>query len=261
MYNGIGLSTVRGSATSGHVTKNLSHVQPEFFRNKLDMNSGKLNNQATPKLRTGNANAEVLDHNRKRNIEAKIFAFEEELAEKGFTDDEISEKSAQLRKQLELMSRNGDIAQESSKMDSHAIAVKKLAEINKLKSAFGIADDFVEGEAFDPQLQEQRKLARIAEKESKIEEEKKRRLEAESRRVEREERARRTFRDKPVDNLSGSERRTGAISNVDDRNRRVHAPQDELSSSSRGDYRGERSNAGGDRSSHYRDHYTDEYHR
>jgi len=78
MYNGIGLVTPRGSATSGHVTKNLSHVAPEFFRNKLDANSGKQQHQDLAQPNIGRANPEVLEHNRKRAIEAKIFSFQEE---------------------------------------------------------------------------------------------------------------------------------------------------------------------------------------
>ena len=39
-YNGIGLTTPRGSATSGHVQRNLSHLRPDFYRSKLSANSG-----------------------------------------------------------------------------------------------------------------------------------------------------------------------------------------------------------------------------
>ena len=38
--NGIGLTTVRGSVTSGHGTRNLNHIKPEFYRNKLLANTG-----------------------------------------------------------------------------------------------------------------------------------------------------------------------------------------------------------------------------
>ena len=36
MYNGIGLSTVRGSGTSGYVQRNLSHVPATKERKKID---------------------------------------------------------------------------------------------------------------------------------------------------------------------------------------------------------------------------------
>ena len=165
MYNGIGLTTPRGSATSGHVTTNLSHIKPEFFRNKLDANSGKLQNRDVGNIKQARANSDVLEHNRKRSIEAKVFAFQEALLEKGFTDDEIEEKCAQLRLQLENSSKVGDLSKDSSKTDSHAIAMKKMEENAKIKAAFGIGDDFVEGAAFDPEIQEQRRQARLVEKE------------------------------------------------------------------------------------------------
>ena len=36
MYNGIGLSTVRGSGTSGYVQRNLSHVPATKEKRKID---------------------------------------------------------------------------------------------------------------------------------------------------------------------------------------------------------------------------------
>jgi len=36
MYNGIGLTTARGSGTSGYVQKNLSHIKPYAQTNQRD---------------------------------------------------------------------------------------------------------------------------------------------------------------------------------------------------------------------------------
>jgi hypothetical protein len=72
MYNGIGLSTPRGSATSGHVTKNLSYVRPEFYRGKIRENSGK-SDIVHDRSEEVKIDTNILDHKRKREIEAIIF--------------------------------------------------------------------------------------------------------------------------------------------------------------------------------------------
>jgi len=93
MYNGIGLSTPRGSATSGYVTKNLTYIKPEFFRNKLSARSGHYEGAEDAKRRT-KGNEEILRHNEKRAIEAKLFELQEVLLEQGLTDEEIETKLA-----------------------------------------------------------------------------------------------------------------------------------------------------------------------
>jgi serine/arginine repetitive matrix protein 2 len=65
MYNGIGLLTPRGSGTSGYVQTNKFNlrVQPQLIVEERD-------NQRGPKLRK--ANADIIEHNRKREIELKV---------------------------------------------------------------------------------------------------------------------------------------------------------------------------------------------
>jgi serine/arginine repetitive matrix protein 2 len=89
MYNGIGLTTVRGSATSGHVTKNMSHVKPEFFRNKLQANASGNRSGRDDDGKYGRgvrANPEILDHIRKREVEAKLYAARDEFEGLGYTE-------------------------------------------------------------------------------------------------------------------------------------------------------------------------------
>lgn len=159
MYNGIGLTTARGSGTSGHVTKNLSYVKPEFFRNKLDSNSGRNradDSRSVPKISSGNR--DILEHNKKRAVEARLFALQESLEEQGFTDVEIEEKVSRRRQEL-----NNDSGTETTKArgvsgsDTHSIAIRKQEEMVRARNAFGIKDDFVTGEAFDTEVQERKK--------------------------------------------------------------------------------------------------------
>ena len=165
MYNGIGIATPRGTGSSGHVTKNLSHVKPECFRAGRDSNSGKLrqrHDQHSTALPIFTGNRGILEHNRKREIEVCLLDFQELLIGQGCTDAEIEEK---LRcKRIELMDACG--AQSSSgdrhdsisvRKDSHSIAVRKQEDLVRARRAFGIRDIFLSGDGFDPEFQQRRK--------------------------------------------------------------------------------------------------------
>lgn len=162
MYNGIGLQTPRGSATSGHITKNLSYIKPDFFRKGLDANTGR--HEAISHLASmqSKANDDILGHNSKRELEAKIFELQESMVEQGYTDLEIEEKVNELKSQLSKPDRQQVPASRKShaSTDSHEILMRKEVENQKLKNAFGITSNFVEGEAFDPEIQEQKKKER-----------------------------------------------------------------------------------------------------
>ena len=171
MYNGIGLSTVRGSATSGHVQKNLSHIQPQFFRNKLDANTGKQGRRDGSHGDT-QSNAAVLEHNRKHAIEAEIFEFQEDLVDKGYSAEDIEKKVSEFR--ANLMSGNTGVKRSGhgkgvDKMDSHLTSRYKEEKNRQVANAFGIGNDFVPGSSFDPEAQEKRR--RMREEEKKLEKE------------------------------------------------------------------------------------------
>ena len=66
MYNGIGLSTVRGSGTNGYVQRNTAHIskgrQEEKFKTEEDIR--RLDAQANREPNLG-----ILEHERKRKLE------------------------------------------------------------------------------------------------------------------------------------------------------------------------------------------------
>jgi hypothetical protein len=151
MYNGIGLTTVRGSATSGHVTKNLSYVKPEFFRRKVDTNANvgqyqqhhqQQRSYAHDKEKMGpprqSADKEILEHNRKRELEAKIFEIRETMMEQGFSEEEIQDR-------VDKLARNHQTAAGKSgggfSTDSHELASRKYEENARLARAFGVDTD------------------------------------------------------------------------------------------------------------------------
>ena len=80
MYNGIGLSTVRGSGTSGHVQTNKFAVRNRASdgNDGSDRRKGNSSKAARPE-----PNAAILEHNRLREIEVKLAELEDELEERG----------------------------------------------------------------------------------------------------------------------------------------------------------------------------------
>ena len=64
MYNGIGLTTARGSGTNGYVTRNLAfvHSTKDKIKYKTDEEIQKLDSTISHKK----PNLEILDHERKR---------------------------------------------------------------------------------------------------------------------------------------------------------------------------------------------------
>lgn len=81
MYNGIGLTTPRGSGTNGHVQRNWAFVRPGKkdninYRTEEDIAKLDASNNRQPNL-------DILDHERKRKIEVKCAELEEVLETQG----------------------------------------------------------------------------------------------------------------------------------------------------------------------------------
>ncbi len=84
MYNGIGLSTPRGSGTSGHVQRNLA-----CSRKSKDKVSPQNNEVVAPAYKK--SNVDIDEHNRKRQIELKCLEFQSMLEDKGLVNPVIIE--------------------------------------------------------------------------------------------------------------------------------------------------------------------------
>ncbi len=79
MYNGIGLLTARGSGTSGYVQTNKFNLrggppQTAHSRQEVDRDAGPAVKQP---------NLDILEHNRRREIEVKLYEYEAELEDQG----------------------------------------------------------------------------------------------------------------------------------------------------------------------------------
>ena len=80
MYNGIGLSTVRGSGTNGYVQRNLAHVshlkERVNYHMEGDMTAGE-------RMISRKPNKEILEHERKRRVEVKCAELRDDMEEQG----------------------------------------------------------------------------------------------------------------------------------------------------------------------------------
>ena len=80
MYNGIGLTTPRGSGTNGYVQRNMAVIRnrKEKVEYKTDSDLARLE-----KTLNKQPNKDILEHQWKRAIELKCLLLQEELEEQG----------------------------------------------------------------------------------------------------------------------------------------------------------------------------------
>ncbi|CAO3689583.1 unnamed protein product [Umbelopsis ramanniana] len=95
MYNGIGLSTPRGSGTNGYVVRNLSSLRPQNTKPREQFGSYGDAQRSSPAIKQ--PNQEILLHDRKRQIEVECFKLKLTLEDDGIAEDEIEAKVQQLR--------------------------------------------------------------------------------------------------------------------------------------------------------------------
>mmetsp|Transcript_4238 Transcript_4238/g.8876 ORF Transcript_4238/g.8876 Transcript_4238/m.8876 type:complete len:508 (+) Transcript_4238:54-1577(+) len=206
MYNGIGLSSVRGTATSGHVQANRGHVHASRRRRVM---SGRDNNHRDSGRKIVSAaaksqgNRDIQRHENRRQIENDLLLLSEDLEDRGLPEDEIeklvqearNEKLAALDKSQEVKNvkepsdqptastlesprgsrwgpkRKFPPRNEESRgkrtTNAHIQAMQKEKQNQKLAEAFGIQQNHhIEGKAFDQEAQKE-------ERRKKEEEEKK----------------------------------------------------------------------------------------
>ncbi|XP_008679810.1 pre-mRNA-splicing factor CWC21 [Zea mays] len=104
MYNGIGLQTARGSGTNGYAQSNTFFVKPRSTagggpggrHRPLPLDAAGADGGGVRK-----PNKEILEHDRKRQVEVKLLVLTVALEEHGYTEDEIEERVAEARKAAE----------------------------------------------------------------------------------------------------------------------------------------------------------------
>ncbi|KAF8457237.1 cwf21 domain-containing protein [Terfezia claveryi] len=161
MSSNVGLSTPRGSGTSGYVQRNLSHLKPRNGTSSAPYPSPR-DSQALAKHRARQPDKDILLHEKKREVEVKCFELRDKLEEEGKTDkDEIEEQVDSLRKKLlEELERGGggvgDAGRKRAGLKSHQVhelAEAKEREMRRIEQALGISPNYEEGSHWQKQAQ------------------------------------------------------------------------------------------------------------
>ncbi|KAL4948404.1 hypothetical protein BDW69DRAFT_176519 [Aspergillus filifer] len=168
MSSNVGLSTPRGSGTSGYVQKNHAFLRPRGGAPYPPPSSLKDKDDFGSSFKQRQPDKAILEHEMKREIEVKVLEERERLeeenerveegkAEEGDklrSEEEIDEVCEELRKRLvEEMERNGakggrdtrggrDGGKRGFKAHQvHEAAEAKIAESERLRRALGIRDE------------------------------------------------------------------------------------------------------------------------
>ncbi|KAG8860148.1 RNA-splicing factor [Tulasnella sp. 330] len=162
MFNGIGLTTPRGSGTNGYVQRNLSHLRPKDDNYNRNANFDDLKG---PRMREPDQG--ILDHERKRQVEVKCLELQVELEDKELPEEEIETQVSALRTRLleNLSARQPPTSAKTLKAyDTHGLAVAKKAELSRMALALGTSVNYQEGDAFNKDKQEALKQQRAIER-------------------------------------------------------------------------------------------------
>ncbi|KAF4986925.1 hypothetical protein FGRMN_10620 [Fusarium graminum] len=142
MSDNVGLNTPRGSGTSGYVQRNLAHIKPRDFGAPYPKDLDSLRHkQRQP-------DKGILEHDRKREVEVKVFDLRDKLEEEEVDEDEIDKRCDELRKKLlaEMNSGRGGGPRKPFKQHQvHEMADAKIKESERLRKALKISSNYEEG--------------------------------------------------------------------------------------------------------------------
>nr|XP_040046706.1 serine/arginine repetitive matrix protein 2-like [Gasterosteus aculeatus aculeatus] len=101
MYNGIGLTTPRGSGTNGYVQRNLSSLRVKRPRDERGGERDEKDRERLESQLNRQPNADILEHQRKRQLEVKCAELQDMMEEQGYSAEEIDEKVNTFRMMLQ----------------------------------------------------------------------------------------------------------------------------------------------------------------
>ncbi|ORY69670.1 cwf21 domain-containing protein, partial [Pseudomassariella vexata] len=143
MSDNVGLTTPRGSGTSGYVQRNLAYLKPR------DRAAPYPKDFDSMRHRQRQPDKEILEHDRKREVEVKVFELRDRLEDEGVDEDEIDTQCDKLRKELLAKMEKGvkdSMPKRALKQyQVHEMAEAKIKESERLRSALKISKDYQEG--------------------------------------------------------------------------------------------------------------------
>lgn len=188
MSENVGLTTPRGSGTSGYVQRNLAHMRPR------DRGAPYSKNTDTLPHKQRQPDKGILEHDRKREIEVKVFELRDKLEDDEYVhhapiwiyrdviltglrvdEDEIEKQCDELRQKLldEMKSgkNSGGGRRQFKEHQVHAMADAKIKESERLRKALKISSNYEEGSHWRRQEERLRESLRQEEEAPKTREE------------------------------------------------------------------------------------------
>ncbi|KAF4595671.1 Pre-mRNA-splicing factor CWC21 [Ophiocordyceps camponoti-floridani] len=153
MSDNVGLSTPRGSGTSGYVQRNLAHVRPRDHGAPYPKDLDSL------RYKQRQPDKGILEHDRKRKIEVKVFELRDQLEDDGVDEDDIERQCDELRQKLSAESesaRKGGPRKAFKEHQVHEMADAKIQESERLRRALNISAHYQEGSHWDRQADRMR---------------------------------------------------------------------------------------------------------
>ncbi|MCJ1385129.1 RNA-splicing factor [Xylographa soralifera] len=142
MSSNVGLSTPRGSGTSGYVQRNLSHLRPRDAPAPYPADRDSL------KHRPRQPDAAILAHDRARGVEVDVFELRDRLEDEGVPEEEIETQTTALRAKLVREMEGARKTASGRGLKAHQVherAAAKIEESERLRKALGIREDYEEG--------------------------------------------------------------------------------------------------------------------
>ncbi|OLN81484.1 Pre-mRNA-splicing factor CWC21 [Colletotrichum chlorophyti] len=150
MSDNVGLSTPRGSGTSGYVQRNLAHMRPRDYGAPYPPKDAD-----SLRHRQRQPDKEILEHDRKREVEVKVLDLRDTLEDAGKDEEEVEKQCEELRQKLlaELDNNKnkrgsgggGPVRKNFKSHQVHEMADAKIKESERLRSALRISKDYEEG--------------------------------------------------------------------------------------------------------------------
>ncbi|KAI1504198.1 cwf21-domain-containing protein [Biscogniauxia marginata] len=148
MSDNVGLTTPRGSGTSGYVQRNLAHLRP---RDRAAPYPAKDRDLEQLRHRQRQPDRGILEHDRRREVEVKVFELRDRLEDEGVSEEEIDSRCdvlrAELQAEMEKSNNNKNAAPKKALKahQVHELADAKIKESERLRSALKISRDYEEG--------------------------------------------------------------------------------------------------------------------
>ncbi|RDA86917.1 hypothetical protein CP532_1832 [Ophiocordyceps camponoti-leonardi (nom. inval.)] len=157
MSDNVGLSTPRGSGTSGYVQRNLAHVKARDYGAPYPKDLDSL------RYKQRQPDKGILEHDRKRQIEVKVFELRDQLEEEEVAEEEIERRCDELRKKLSAESegvKDSGSRKGFKQHQVHEMADAKIKESERLRRALKIKADYQEGSHWDRQADRMREAVK-----------------------------------------------------------------------------------------------------